>query len=93
MANEFSNNAKTKIIAAEIYNEMPYLKKAKSYIPQEQMVGVGQNHLAAHVIQLFRRESFDGGLSTHRHEHGGFKGAVGRVQTSQAGATAAAFFN
>ena len=35
MANEFSNNAKTKIIAAEIYNEMPYLKKAKSYIPQE----------------------------------------------------------
>ena len=39
MANEFSNNAKTKIIAAEIYNEMAYLKKAKSYIPQEQMVG------------------------------------------------------
>jgi hypothetical protein len=39
MANEFSNNAKTKIIAQEIVNEMPYLKKAKSYIPQEQMVG------------------------------------------------------
>ena len=39
MANEFSNNAKTKVIAQEIANEMPYLRKAKSYIPQEQMVG------------------------------------------------------
>lgn len=39
MANEFSNNAKTKIIAQEIVNEMPYLRKAKSYVPQEQMVG------------------------------------------------------
>lgn len=39
MANEFSNNAKTKIIAQVTVNEMPYLKKAKSYIPQEQMVG------------------------------------------------------
>ena len=39
MANEFSNNAKTKIIAQEVVNEMPYLRKAKSYIPQEQMVG------------------------------------------------------
>lgn len=39
MANEFSNNAKTKIIAQEVANEMPYLRKAKSYIPQEQMVG------------------------------------------------------
>lgn len=39
MANEFSNNAKTKVIAQEIYDNMPYLKKAKSYIPQEQMVG------------------------------------------------------
>lgn len=39
MANEFSNNAKVKILATEIYNNTPYLKKAKSYIPQEQMVG------------------------------------------------------
>lgn len=39
MANEFSNNAKTKVIAQEIYDNMPYLRKAKAYIPQEQMVG------------------------------------------------------
>ena len=39
MANTFSNNAKVKILATEIYNEMPYLKKAKSYIPQDQMEG------------------------------------------------------
>ena len=60
---------------------------------QEQVIGVGQNHLATHVVKLLRREGFDGGLGSHGHEHGGFKGAVGRMQTSQAGAATAAFFN
>ena len=60
---------------------------------QEQMIGVGQDHLTAHVIQLFGREGFDGGLRAHGHEHRGFKGAVGRVQAAQTGAATAAFFN
>lgn len=39
MANTFSNNKKVKLISNVVYDEMPYLKKAKSYIPQDQMEG------------------------------------------------------
>lgn len=37
MANEFSNNKKVKMIATAVYANCPYLKKAHSYIPKDQM--------------------------------------------------------
>ena len=40
MANQsFSNNEKTKILATVVYANTPYLKKAKSYVPANQMEG------------------------------------------------------
>ena len=39
---------------------------------QEQMVCVGQDDLAAHLIQLFRRQGLDRGLRADGHEHVSF---------------------
>ena len=39
MANNFSNNHKTKLIAGEVYDNLPYLKKAKSYMSQGELEG------------------------------------------------------
>lgn len=39
MANTFSNNHKTKLIAGEVYDNLPYLKKAKSYMSQGELEG------------------------------------------------------
>lgn len=39
MANEFSNNHKTKLIAGEVYDNLPYLKKAHSYMSQGELEG------------------------------------------------------
>ena len=49
---------------------------------QEQMVGVGQNHLTAHVVQLLRRQRLYRCLRTYRHEHRRLEGAVRRMQTA-----------
>lgn len=38
-ANNFSNSHKTKLIAAAVYNEAPYLKKAHSYMTQGELEG------------------------------------------------------
>lgn len=35
--NEFSNNHKTKLIAGEVYDNLPYLKKAHSYMSQSDL--------------------------------------------------------
>ena len=53
--------------------------------PQEQMVGVGQDHLGVHGIQFFRGQGLDRGLGPHRHEHGGVEGPVRGVQLAQPG--------
>lgn len=37
--NEFSNNHKTKLIAGEVYDNLPYLKKAHSYMSQSDLEG------------------------------------------------------
>lgn len=39
MANNFSNNHKTKLIAGEVYDNLPYLKKAHSYMSQGELEG------------------------------------------------------
>lgn len=39
MANEFSNNLKVKLIAGAVYSNVPYVKKAHSYIPQNELEG------------------------------------------------------
>jgi len=39
MANNFSNNKKVKLIAGEVYDNLPYLKKAKSYMTQGELEG------------------------------------------------------
>lgn len=39
MANTFSNNHKTKLIAGEVYDNLPYLKKAHSYMTQGELEG------------------------------------------------------
>ena len=39
MANEFSNNHKVKLIAGEVYDNLPYLKKAHSYMSQGELEG------------------------------------------------------
>lgn len=39
MANNFSNNKKVKLIAGEVYDNLPYLKKAKSYMSQGELEG------------------------------------------------------
>ena len=36
---EFSLNKKTKMIATEVFDKTPYIKKAHSYIPQSQLEG------------------------------------------------------
>lgn len=38
-ANNFSNSHKTKLIAAAVYNQVPYLKKAHSYMSQSELEG------------------------------------------------------
>lgn len=45
-ANEFSNNHKTKLIAGEVYDNLPYLKKAHSYMTQGELEGkkYGKNY-------------------------------------------------
>jgi hypothetical protein len=51
------------------------------------MIGIGeQDAHAEFVVELARREAFDGGLRAYGHEHGGFDGSVGRVQEAGAGA-------
>ena len=37
--NEFSNNHKTKLIAGEVYDNVPYIKKAHSYMSQGELEG------------------------------------------------------
>lgn len=37
MANEFTNNKKTKMIAAVVADGMDYVKKSKSYLTQEEL--------------------------------------------------------
>jgi hypothetical protein len=39
MANKFSNNHKVKLIAGEVYDNLPYLKKAHSYMSQGELEG------------------------------------------------------
>ena len=39
LGNEFSNNKKVKLIAGEVYDNMPYTKKAKSYMSQGELEG------------------------------------------------------
>lgn len=39
LGNEFSNNKKVKLIAGEVYDSMPYTKKAKSYMTQGELEG------------------------------------------------------
>ena len=39
MANEFSLNERTKLIAGAVYENVPYVKKATSYMSQEQTKG------------------------------------------------------
>jgi hypothetical protein len=39
MANQFSNNHKVKLIAGEVYDNLPYLKKAHSYMTQGELEG------------------------------------------------------
>ena len=39
MANEFSLNKKTQLIAGEVYKNVPYVKKAHKYMTQEQLKG------------------------------------------------------
>lgn len=39
LGNEFSNNKKVKLIAGEVYDNLPYLKKAKSYMSQGELEG------------------------------------------------------
>ena len=39
LGNEFSNNHKVKLVAGEVYDNLPYLKKAKSYMSQGELEG------------------------------------------------------
>lgn len=39
LGNKFSNNHKTKLIAGEVYDNLPYLKKAHSYMTQGELEG------------------------------------------------------
>lgn len=39
LGNTFSNNHKTKLIAGEVYDNLPYLKKAHSYMTQGELEG------------------------------------------------------
>lgn len=39
LGNEFSNNKKVKLIAGEVYDNLPYLKKAHSYMTQGELEG------------------------------------------------------
>ena len=39
LRNEFTNNKKVKLIAGEVYDNMPYTKKAKSYMTQGELEG------------------------------------------------------
>ena len=39
LKNEFTNNKKVKLIAGEVYDNMPYTKKAKSYMTQGELEG------------------------------------------------------
>ena len=39
MANSFSNNQKVKLIAGEVYDNVPYIKKAHSYMSQSDLEG------------------------------------------------------
>ena len=60
---------------------------------EEQVVGIGQNHLGVHGVEFFRGQGLYRGLGTYGHEHGGVKGAVGSVQLAQPGPAAGVFFN
>ena len=39
MAKQFTNNLKVKLIAGAVYSNVPYVKKAHSYIPQSELEG------------------------------------------------------
>ena len=39
LGNAFSNNHKVKLVAGEVYDNLPYLKKAKSYMSQGELEG------------------------------------------------------
>lgn len=39
MAKQFANNLKVKLIAGAVYSNVPYVKKAHSYIPQSELEG------------------------------------------------------
>ena len=59
---------------------------------QKQMVRIGQNYLAFHVIQFFRGQRLYGCLGSHGHEHGRLKGSVRRMQTPPTGLSLFCFF-
>lgn len=44
LGNQFSNNHKTKLIAGEVYDNLPYLKKAHSYMTQGELEGKKYGH-------------------------------------------------
>ena len=44
LGNTFSNNHKTKLIAGEVYDNLPYLKKAHSYMTQGELEGKKFGH-------------------------------------------------
>ena len=60
---------------------------------QKQMIGIRQNNLAAHIIQLFRCQSFYRCLCADRHKHRSFKGTMRRMQAAKTCAAARTFFN
>lgn len=49
------------------------------------MIGIGENDPGVEIIsELARRETFDGSLSSNRHEYGSFDCAVGGMQQTGA---------
>jgi hypothetical protein len=56
--------------------------------PKEQVVGVGEDDLRAHLLELPRLHRAHGRARRHRHEDRGFDHAMGGVQPPGAGAVA-----
>ena len=52
---------------------------------QEQVIGIAQNDLGAHIIEFFRRQRLDRGLRTDGHKHRRLECAVGRAQETGPG--------
>lgn len=70
------------------------LVKASGFLDQivagteEQVIGIAENDLRAHIVELFRRQRLDGRLRTDRHEHRCLERTVRSTQDSGTGAVA-----